>query len=95
MPIRETLDRIAFNTSLELPFQLRLADFELALQDVYDFFYDVNLLFEAGIESIYAALPTETTIKEALRGVVIADVARIAAARTPGYRSNGMMQREI
>jgi hypothetical protein len=47
MPIRETLDRTAFNTSLALPFQLRLADFEMALQDVYDFFYDVNLLFEA------------------------------------------------
>ena len=47
MPIRETLDRSAFNTRLELPFQLRLADFEMALQDVYDFFYDVNLLFEA------------------------------------------------
>jgi hypothetical protein len=47
MPIRETVDRAGFNTRLQLPFQLRLADFELALQDVYDFFFDVNLLFEA------------------------------------------------
>jgi hypothetical protein len=47
MPIRETVDRSAFNDSLALPFQLRLSDFEMAMQDVYDFFYDVNALFEA------------------------------------------------
>jgi hypothetical protein len=46
MPIRETVDRSAFNDSLALPFQLRLSDFEMAMQDVYDFFYDVNALFE-------------------------------------------------
>jgi hypothetical protein len=38
------VDKAAFNAKLELPFQLRLADFEIAMQDVYDFFYDVNLL---------------------------------------------------
>lgn len=44
--VRETVDREAFNAELELPFTLRLNDFEIALQDVYDFFYDVNLLFQ-------------------------------------------------
>lgn len=33
-----------FNQDATLPFQLRLKDFELAMQDVYDFFYDVNVL---------------------------------------------------
>jgi hypothetical protein len=47
MPIRETIDRAAFNEGLDLPFQLRLPDFEMAMQDVYDFFFDVNTLFEA------------------------------------------------
>lgn len=47
MPVvRQTVDRTAFNQELELPFQLRLNDFEIALQDVYDFFYDVNVLFQ-------------------------------------------------
>ena len=32
----------AFNRELVLPFQLRSKDLELAMQDVYDFFYDVN-----------------------------------------------------
>lgn len=33
-----------FNEAANLPYQLRLKDFELAMQDVYDFFYDVNVL---------------------------------------------------
>ena len=32
-----------FNRDAKLPFGLRLKDFEMAMQDVYDFFYDVNL----------------------------------------------------
>ncbi len=31
-----------FNRKASLPYQLRLEDFEMAMQDVYDFFYDVN-----------------------------------------------------
>jgi hypothetical protein len=33
-----------FNSSAALPYNLRLKDFELAMQDVYDFFFDVNTL---------------------------------------------------
>ena len=40
-----------FNRSAKLPFQLRLEDFEIAMQDVYDLFYDVNTgLLEKGLE---------------------------------------------
>ena len=31
-----------FNDQLALPYELRPQDFELAMQDVYDFFFDVN-----------------------------------------------------
>ncbi|QNR50176.1 hypothetical protein [Pseudomonas chlororaphis] len=34
----------AFNRDAELPYQLRFSDFEHAMQDVYDFFSDVNSL---------------------------------------------------
>lgn len=34
--------RNKFNSAAELPYSLRLADFEMAMQDVYDFFFDVN-----------------------------------------------------
>jgi len=39
-----------FNGEIKLPFQLRLKDFEMAMQDVYDFFFDVNtLLLDKGL----------------------------------------------
>jgi hypothetical protein len=40
--VRNTVDVSRFNRSAVLPYQLRLKDFEIAMQDVYDFFYDVN-----------------------------------------------------
>lgn len=45
MPLREVVDRSALNSAARLPFELRLADFEIAMQDVYDFFFDVDTLF--------------------------------------------------
>lgn len=50
---RETVDPSKFNPNVELPYQLRLADFEIAMQDVYDFFYDVNsLLVQRGLHRL-------------------------------------------
>src|SRR3990172_659539 len=46
MPItRNTVDISKFNNDPKLPYELRLQDFEMAMQDVYDFFYDVNAHF--------------------------------------------------
>lgn len=43
MPInRNNVDSSKFNPRAILPYELRLKDFEIAMQDVYDFFYDVN-----------------------------------------------------
>lgn len=54
LPItRRTPDPEKFNPDLDLPYELRLKDFELAMQDVYDFFYDVNLyLSEKGLHRL-------------------------------------------
>lgn len=38
------IDRSKFNKNATLPFELRIGDFEQAMQDIYDFFYDVNNL---------------------------------------------------
>jgi hypothetical protein len=46
MLMHETVELKSFNTAAELPFELRLKDFEIAMQDVYDFFFDVNTLFK-------------------------------------------------
>lgn len=43
MPIaRNTINPACFNPDIDLPYQLRKDDFRSALQDVYDFFHDVN-----------------------------------------------------
>lgn len=42
MITRNEVRQDLLNRDLALPFQLRLKDFELAMQDVYDFFFDVN-----------------------------------------------------
>ena len=39
---RNSVESGKFNGNAYLPFELRLKDFEMAMQDVYDFFYDVN-----------------------------------------------------
>jgi hypothetical protein len=39
---RNTVDGTKFNRQAVLPYELRWKDFELAMQDVYDFYYDVN-----------------------------------------------------
>ena len=39
---RNTVDRSKLNASATLPYQLRIEDFQMAMQDVYDFFFDVN-----------------------------------------------------
>ena len=43
MPVKpNSVDVTKFNHRIQLPFELRLQDFQMAIQDVYDFFYDVN-----------------------------------------------------
>lgn len=50
---RNQVDETKFNSDPVLPFQLRLKDFAMAMQDVYDFFHDVNVgLVERGLERL-------------------------------------------
>lgn len=50
---RNQPDPANFNRDANLPFELRIADFQLAVQDVYDFFFDVNtLLTRKGLQRL-------------------------------------------
>lgn len=40
--VRNEVEDSGFNKEVILPYELRLQDFQMAMQDVYDFFYDVN-----------------------------------------------------
>ena len=54
MPIvKNQPDLTKFNREANLPYELRVADFQLAMQDVYDFFFDVNtLLAHKGLQRL-------------------------------------------
>jgi len=47
MPMKALVRENAFNRDLELPYELRVDDFAIAMRDVYDFFHDVNSMFES------------------------------------------------
>lgn len=50
---KAAVDRSKFNQDVQLPYQLRRDDFALAMDDVYDFFYDVNTnLVEKGLQRL-------------------------------------------
>lgn len=74
--IRNQPDNNRFNTKADLPFQLRLKDFELAMQDVYDFFYDVNvLLIRKGLQRL------DDTLRPAIMSGVLSDMLTSSLAK--------------
>ncbi len=63
---RAVVDPTFFNLEAELPYELRLKDFELAIQDVYDLLFDVNsILIERGLDRFDDMLR-----KQAMSGVI-------------------------
>lgn len=86
---RNHIDRSRFNSEAVLPFQLRLDDFALAMQDVYDFFYDVNIgLVEGGLERLDDML-RPAIMSGLLSDMMTASLARHSGALTTNCYFNG------
>jgi hypothetical protein len=77
MPIvRNEVDRSKFNKRAELPYELRLRDFEIAMQDVYDFFFDVNSgLVDRGLARL------DDTIRPAIMSGLLSDMLTSSVAK--------------
>lgn len=77
MPLdRNRPDATKFNRDIDLPFNLRLADFEMAMQDVYDFFFDVNsLLLRKGLERL------DDMLRPAILSGVLSDMLTASLAK--------------
>ena len=77
MPLlRNSADFSSFNRGLHLPFELRLDDFALAMQDVYDFFYDVNAhLTGKGLQRL------DDMLRPAIMSGVLSDMLTASLAR--------------
>ncbi len=77
MPItRETPDASRFNLGAELPYGLRLEDYSLVMQDVYDFFFDVNTsLVRKGINRL------DDILRPAAMSGIISDMITASMAK--------------
>jgi hypothetical protein len=82
MPIiRNTVDERKFNSGAVLPFELRLRDFEMAMQDVYDFFHDVNRgLVDRGLERL------DDMLRPAIMSGLLSDMLTSSEAFTNSRR---------
>jgi hypothetical protein len=78
-----------FNLQAHLPFQLRLEDFEIAMQDVYDLFFDVNSgLLDEGLERLDDFL-RPAIMSGLLSDLLTASIAKHARALTQNRYFNG------
>ena len=77
MPItRNIVDLSKFNPAPVLPYELRIMDFEAAMQDVYDFFYDVNShLAQKGLERL------DDILRPAIMSGVLSDMVTASLAK--------------
>ena len=91
MPTRRNKAEGVFNSDLFLPYELRHEDFGLAMQDVYDFFYDVNnTLLEKGLGRLEDILEKrKATLSGLLSDLLTASLARHSRALTENRWPNG------
>ncbi len=83
------IDRSKFNSSLALPFSLRLQDFQSAMQDVYDFFFDVNtFLVERGLQRLDEML-RPANLSGTLSDMVTESLAKHSRVLTVNLYHNG------
>ena len=74
--IRNRLDDSKLNPAASLPYELRIEDFRLAIQDVYDFFYDVNTgLVGKGLDRL------DDTLRPAIMSGVLSDMLTASLAK--------------
>ncbi len=84
--IRNTVDLGKFNSNAVLPYALRVLDFQAAMQDVYDLFYDLNdLLLDRGLQRL------DEMLRPAAMSGIISDLltARHARSLTANQYFNG------
>ena len=76
MPQRALVRQDKFNEARDYPFNLRKEDFAIAIQDVYDYFFDVNTLFD------HKGLPRlEETLRAANMSGMISDMLTASLAK--------------
>jgi hypothetical protein len=86
---RNTVDLMKFNSAVKLPFELRLKDFEIAVQDIYDFFFDVNSALVARGLKRFDDLLRPAIMSGILSDLLTASLARHSRTLTENRYFNG------
>ena len=74
--VRNTVDTTKFNSQAAFPFALRSEDFQMAMQDVYDFFHDVNTLLQGkGLQRL------DEMLRPAIMSGVLSDMLTASLAK--------------
>lgn len=86
---RNVVDNEKFNKKVVLPFELRQQDFQMAMQDVYDFFYDVNShLSKKGLQRLDEML-RPAIMSGVLSDMITASLAKHSRTLTENHYFNG------
>jgi hypothetical protein len=86
---RNVVDNEKFNKKVVLPFELRQSDFQMAMQDVYDFFYDVNShLSKKGLQRLDEML-RPAIMSGVLSDMITASLAKHSRTLTENHYFNG------
>jgi hypothetical protein len=83
--LRNTVEAPKFNPAVALPYELRVQDFQMAMQDVYDFFFDVNShLARKGLQRL------DDMLRPAIMSGVLSDMLTASLAKhSRVLRENG------
>jgi hypothetical protein len=74
--VRNTVDSTKFNKNAVLPYELRPQDFQMAMQDVYDFFFDVDsYLIKKGLQRL------DDMLRPAIMSGVLSDMLTASLAK--------------
>ena len=89
MPSKAAVVKTAFNTAAVLPYELRLSDFEVAMQDVYDFFDDVNALLSGKGLHRLDDMMRPAALSGMISDMITASLAKFSRALVENRHFNG------
>ncbi|WP_218599151.1 hypothetical protein [Pollutimonas bauzanensis] len=89
MTVKAMINAAAFNQNIELPYDLRISDFKAAMEDVYDFFHDVNkLLSERGLQRLDDMM-RPAAMSGTISDMITASLAKFSRALVENKHFNG------
>ena len=86
---RSVVDVNAFNSELKLPYSLRRQDFHMAMQDVYDFLYDVDSHLVARSLRRFESMLRPAILSGILSDLLTSNLARHSRSLTENTYFNG------